>query len=83
MQTHQPLIRWLAGTLPNAEVTHKATIHRDSFGIYRAATACYRQGVQRDLHGLPPTEQSHGALVFTPVVAPEAQGLSAEGEHLL
>lgn len=40
------------------------------------STVCSLLGVRRDLH-------SHGALVSTPVVSPEAQGLSAEGERLL
>lgn len=48
----------------------------------RLATACDRQRIQCDLHGLPPKQQRHGAPVSAPLVAPEAHGASTEGEHL-
>lgn len=51
LQTHQPLIRWLAGTLSDTDVTQRATIQRQFRYLQRSLwTECIRPGVNRDLH---------------------------------
>lgn len=55
------------------------------FGVDRRRLfpACGLQNVQRDLHRPTAAEQSYGALVSAPAVAPEAHGLFTPGQHLL
>lgn len=59
-QTHRPLIRWLAETLLNADVTCKAAIQGDFryLPLKSPARRTAVQGPLRPTHGLPPKQES-------------------------